>query len=261
MPDYGVQQRGDQRMLVTIIRVDLRSRTCEAFSKLIVRDIIVRLNLFPSGLCVVPNVGEQWMVQKNGIDWYLEDKLDFNDARTSLPPEVGLTAIGTTGPTYVMGSRVQLASETYVGSNRIHGGRSRYYASATRAIPINTATLAPINTLAAGSLGGVVFDAANNRVQVVEESVVTVHARATLTTMAANTALRLALRQNGVDVAANSLGVGATAVADVALEVSDALELEAGDTVALWATYGGPGGTANSSFAVTTPYNTSVTLT
>lgn len=108
------EDTSNNRMLVAITRLDFDTRMWVGWNNLS-GEVAIFPRLLPGGTYVIPKVGEQWLIQKLGQTWYLDDKTDFQDPRVLLPPEEGLTAIGGSGPTYIVGERVELPSELYIG--------------------------------------------------------------------------------------------------------------------------------------------------
>ena len=70
-------------------------------------------NLLPAGVWVVPAVGEQWQVRRVGDSWFLDARVAFQDPRMNLREKEGTTGIGSSGPTYIVGSGV------YVGPDHL----------------------------------------------------------------------------------------------------------------------------------------------
>ena len=62
---------------------------------------------------MLPAVGEQWLVRKINQTWYLDSRLAFQDPKMNLRDKEGTTAVGSSGPTYVVGSQI------YVGPDHL----------------------------------------------------------------------------------------------------------------------------------------------
>lgn len=101
-------------MLVSITDVNLINRTMVAWSPMS-GQVPVRMDVMPSGNFFIPAKGEQWIIKKNANAWYLDERTIFQDARANLPAVEGLSAYGSSGPTYVMGKTVHLPSSFYIG--------------------------------------------------------------------------------------------------------------------------------------------------
>lgn len=103
-----------ESMVVVIRNVDFTRRVYTGWSKM-TGSIPVYPNVLPGGVYAVPAVGEQWVVVRNGISWFLDSKTDFQDPKTAIPPVEGLTALGSTGPTHLVGSEIRLPSSIFLG--------------------------------------------------------------------------------------------------------------------------------------------------
>lgn len=105
-------------VLVAIHGVNTTTGVSEAWNSM-VGMVQVQPNLQPSGILQIPAVGEQWMVERSGAQYFLKSKTDYNDPNVLLGYDEGMTAIGNTlGPTYVSGSKVSLrGSETHLDSD------------------------------------------------------------------------------------------------------------------------------------------------
>lgn len=62
---------------------------------------------------MLPAAGEQWLIRKIGNSWYLDSRVAFQDPKMNLREEEGTTGLGSSGPTYIIGSKV------YVGNGHI----------------------------------------------------------------------------------------------------------------------------------------------
>lgn len=71
----------------------------------------VQVTLMPGGAWILPAVGEQWLIRKIGHAWYLDARVAFQDPRMNLRDEEGTTGIGSSGPTYIIGSKVYVGND------------------------------------------------------------------------------------------------------------------------------------------------------
>lgn len=101
---------GVDQVIAAITYVDLDTPNIKAFSPLIGSFSIVP-TLLPSGMWVLPAVGEQWLVRRIENSWYLDGRLAFQDPKMNLRDKEGTTAVGSSGPTYVIGSEVYVGNE------------------------------------------------------------------------------------------------------------------------------------------------------
>lgn len=105
-------------ILVAITEVNLINKTMTAYSPM-TGQLLVRLDVQPAGNYLIPAKGEQWIIKKNSNAWYLHERTVFQDARANLPPVPGLSAYGSSGPTYLMGESVHLPDSFYVGDHEM----------------------------------------------------------------------------------------------------------------------------------------------
>lgn len=105
---------GEDSMVVVIRTVDFRKRVYTGWNQL-TGSVPVHSQVLPGGVYSIPAVGEQWVVRRMGLSWFLESKTNFLDPKTALPPAEGLTALGSTGPTYLVGSEIRLPSSIFLG--------------------------------------------------------------------------------------------------------------------------------------------------
>lgn len=104
----------DNRQVATISSVDLTNMVYSAFHPMN-GTFPVYPSILPGGNFIIPAPGEQWVVVKYDFRWYLEHKLSFQDPRNLIPPKPGMTAVGSTGPTHVVGSEVDLPQSVFLG--------------------------------------------------------------------------------------------------------------------------------------------------
>lgn len=97
---------------VSVTYVDVDTPQIKVFSR-VMGSFPVLPSLLPGGLWVLPAVGEQWLVRKINQTWYLDSRLAFQDPKMNLRDKEGTTAVGSSGPTYVVGSQI------YVGPDHL----------------------------------------------------------------------------------------------------------------------------------------------
>lgn len=103
---------GVDRALVSVTYVDVDTPVIKVFGRTM-GSFPVQATLLPAGVWVLPAVGEQWMVRRLNSTWYLESRVAFQDPKMNLRDKEGTTAVGSSGPTYVVGS------EIYVGPDHL----------------------------------------------------------------------------------------------------------------------------------------------
>lgn len=104
---------GVDRAIVAVTYVDVDTPQIKVFSRAM-GSFPVLPTLLPSGIWVLPAVGEQWLVRKIDHSWYLDSRIAFQDPKMNLREQEGTTGIGSSGPTYVIGS------EVYVGADHLN---------------------------------------------------------------------------------------------------------------------------------------------
>lgn len=109
------------RMLVAIREINLADNTYIGWNGN-TGSVLVYGSVSPGGLRSVPALGEQWLVQKYGGTWFLDDRTNWQDPKFELPASEGLTVVGGSGETHVIGERVDLPAETYIGGTRYAAG-------------------------------------------------------------------------------------------------------------------------------------------
>lgn len=107
---FGIN--GVDRAIVSITYVDLDTPRYRGFNR-DMGSFPILPNLLPAGVWVVPAVGEQWQVRRVGDSWFLDARVAFQDPRMNLREKEGTTGIGSSGPTYIVGSGV------YVGPDHL----------------------------------------------------------------------------------------------------------------------------------------------
>ena len=108
MAEFG--NNGVDELIVSVTYVDVDIPQIKVFSRT-AGSFPVLPHLLPGGIWTLPAVGEQWMVRRIDHSWYLVARLAFQDPKMNLRDEPGTTAIGSSGPTYVVGSRVLVGNE------------------------------------------------------------------------------------------------------------------------------------------------------
>ena len=103
----------NSRTIVAITSVDLKNMTFEG-KAVVDRPKQIKMTLLPGTTWAIPSVGEQWMVQRDGIKWYLLAKLNFQDPRGLLPQTEGMFAYGGKGETHIVGKQVSVHAPLFV---------------------------------------------------------------------------------------------------------------------------------------------------
>lgn len=101
---------GIDEAIVAVTYVDVDTPTIQVFNRGI-GSFPVLPNLMPGGVWVLPAVGEQWLVRKIDHSWFLVARLAFQDPKMNLREEEGTTGVGSSGPTYIVGSRILVGNE------------------------------------------------------------------------------------------------------------------------------------------------------
>lgn len=110
MAEFGIN--GVDQAIASITYVDLDTPRFKGFNRAI-GSFPILPNLLPAGVWVVPAVGEQWLVRRIGESWFLDGRVAFQDPKMNLRDKEGTTGLGSSGPTYVVGS------EVYVGPDHL----------------------------------------------------------------------------------------------------------------------------------------------
>lgn len=94
---------------VAIVSVNLNAKIPEATGITRTREYVpIDISQHVGAIQVVPAVGQQWLIVKDGRGWKLERQLPFNIPLT--PMVEGQTRIGSSGPTELGGSLVNLTA-------------------------------------------------------------------------------------------------------------------------------------------------------
>lgn len=101
-----------RELVASVLHVDLDTPLIRAFHPS-TGTFHISPTLLPGGVWVLPAVGEQWLVRRIGEFWYLDSRVAFQDPKMNLRDEEGTTGVGSSGPTYVIGSKV------YVGADHL----------------------------------------------------------------------------------------------------------------------------------------------
>jgi len=113
------RQTDSAEAIVAIKAIDLEKRLCTGWNQQ-VGDIQITFALMAGGVFSIPVLGEQWVVKRSSRDsWVLVSKTPHMDDRFGLDPVQGLTALGSSGPTYLVGSPVVLPQITNLGTGQI----------------------------------------------------------------------------------------------------------------------------------------------
>lgn len=108
MSQFGID--GVDQLVVSITYVDLDTPRFRGFSS-VSGSLPIMPSLLPSGIWTVPTVGEQWLVRRINNSWFLDGRVAFQDPKMNLRDKEGTTGIGSSGPTYVLGSEVYVGQE------------------------------------------------------------------------------------------------------------------------------------------------------
>lgn len=101
---------GIDQVIVSVTYMDVDTPTIKVFNPSM-GSFPVLPNLLPGGLWVLPAVGEQWLIRRIGNSWYLDSRVAFQDPKMNLREKEGTTGVGSSGPTYVVGSEIYVGNE------------------------------------------------------------------------------------------------------------------------------------------------------
>ena len=101
---------GIDSAIVSVTYVDVDTPQVSVFAPAI-GSFPVQVSLLPGGNWILPAVGEQWLIRKIDHTWYLDARVAFQDPRMNLRDEEGTTGYGSSGPTYIIGSKVYVGSD------------------------------------------------------------------------------------------------------------------------------------------------------
>lgn len=101
---------GVDEAIISVTYVDVDAPVVKAFNPAI-GSFPVLLNLLPGGVWSLPAVGEQWLVRRMDYSWYLVARVAFQDPRMDLREREGTTALGSSGPTYIIGDKVYVGND------------------------------------------------------------------------------------------------------------------------------------------------------
>lgn len=101
---------GVDMAVVSVTYVDVDTPLVKVFSRSI-GSFPVQTTLMPSGVWVLPAVGEQWLVRRMDHTWYLDSRVAYQDPKMNLREVEGTTGFGSSGPTYVIGSDIYVGNE------------------------------------------------------------------------------------------------------------------------------------------------------
>jgi hypothetical protein len=108
----------DARSMVAITHVDLTNMVFRG-EAVIDRPKQLNMTILPGSTWVVPSVGEQWLIQRNGMEWHLLSKVNFQDPRALLPQTEGMYAYGGRGPTHIVGESIHLHAPVFMESQEL----------------------------------------------------------------------------------------------------------------------------------------------
>lgn len=103
---------GIDEVIAAVTYVDVDTPNIKVFSPSM-GSFYILPNLLPGGVWTLPAVGEQWLVRRIDTSWYLVSRVAFQDPKMNLRDEEGTTGIGSSGPTYMIGSKI------YVGNDHL----------------------------------------------------------------------------------------------------------------------------------------------
>lgn len=101
---------GVDEVIVSVTYVDLDTPRIKAFHRS-VGSFSIMPTLLPGGVWVLPAVGEQWLVRRIDHAWFLVSRVAFQDPKMNLREKEGTTALGSSGPTYIVGSKVYVGND------------------------------------------------------------------------------------------------------------------------------------------------------
>ena len=101
---------GIDQVIVSVTYMDVDTPTIKVFNPSM-GSFHVLPNLLPGGVWVLPAVGEQWLIRRIGNSWYLDSRVAFQDPKMNLREKEGTTGVGSSGPTYVVGSEIYVGNE------------------------------------------------------------------------------------------------------------------------------------------------------
>lgn len=75
-------------------------------------EIWISTRYYVGSVMSVPAVGEQWYISRHRGEWRLHSRIPFQAADATISPTQGQTFIGSSGPTEISGSVVNIHAET-----------------------------------------------------------------------------------------------------------------------------------------------------
>lgn len=123
--DFSRSAVSDATQPVAILTVDVAARTAVGRTR---QETLITINTsYHVGVAqVTPAVGEQWYITNYRGEWRLHSRIPFRTHDLLVSPTQGQTQIGSTGPTEIHGSVINLRSETFT----INGAAYRDYGGA-----------------------------------------------------------------------------------------------------------------------------------
>ena len=112
---YNAPKDSGTTRIVAITGVDAAARTATAMTR---ETSTITINCaFPvGGLIITPAVGQQWYVQKLGVQYALLQLLPGNSKELQVEAVEGQVQVGSSGPLTLHGSEVQIDSYMRLGS-------------------------------------------------------------------------------------------------------------------------------------------------
>lgn len=159
----------DARSLVAITSVDLKNMVFEG-KAMIDRPKQLTMTILPGSTWVIPSVGEQWLIQRNGKTWHLLSKINFQDPRALLPQSEGMYAYGGLGKTHIVGESVSIHAPLFVEDEPVRPATQKPVEIATPSFQVDTGSpvIVPLSSTEAGSgmvavtVGGALNDIASS---------------------------------------------------------------------------------------------------
>lgn len=75
-------------------------------------EVWISINYYVGSVMCVPAVGEQWLVSRYRGEWRLHSRIPYQSPEASISPTQGQTLVGSSGPTELAGSVVNIRSDT-----------------------------------------------------------------------------------------------------------------------------------------------------
>lgn len=129
--DYAATESNDLKM-VQIISVNLHNLT--AIGANVDKVIEIQLNRSPSGMLIIPNEGERWIIQRTWTSWVLSYRTEWQNPLFLDNPDIGETKIGASTQLTLQANSISLKTNTAIERNAtlsagITGGFVKYQIS------------------------------------------------------------------------------------------------------------------------------------